>query len=383
MLGPGSTIGIVGGGQLGRMTALAARRMGYRIAILEPRAPCSAGAVAERHIAASYTDPEALAELARLSQVVTFEFENVSAGDLRALGSRVPVRPAPRILEICQDRIAEKTFLEQSGLPCAPWRPVRDRAGLDAAVEAIGAPAILKTARFGYDGKGQARIQEITTGALDAAWEATGGQPCVLEGFVDFTAEYSVIVARNPSGEIRTFPVGENIHRDGILDTTIAPARLAPDREAAAARLGHDLAEALQLEGLVAAELFLTRKGEWRVNELAPRPHNSGHHTFDACVTSQFEQHARAVCDAPLGDPALLSPAILINLLGDLWQAGEPAWAGLLRAHPNGKLHLYDKGEPRPGRKMGHFCLLGPNREALLDQAANVRERLGLPAMPA
>ncbi|MFA0782427.1 5-(carboxyamino)imidazole ribonucleotide synthase, partial [Fervidibacter sacchari] len=349
---PGSTIGIFGGGQLGRMTAIAAKRMGYRVIVLDPTPDCPAGQVADDEITAPYTDVTAAKELARQCAVVTAEFENVPADTLEAIEPIVPVRPASRILRIAQNRIAEKTFLAEHGFPVPNFRPVRSREDLLRAVSEIGCPAVLKTATGGYDGKGQVRIEHPDE--AEKAWERLGKVDCVLEEFVLLEREVSVIVARNLRGEEAVYPVAENTHSRHILDTSVMPARISPDLAKQAQELAQAIARELELIGLLCVEMFVAQDGRLLVNELAPRPHNSGHQTFDAAVTSQFEQLVRAICNLPLGSTELYRPAAIANLLGDLWEGGEPNWVKALEL-PEVKLHLYGKAEPRPGRKMGHL----------------------------
>jgi 5-(carboxyamino)imidazole ribonucleotide synthase len=337
------------------MTALAAARLGYRCHIFCPEPGCPASQVAATTTTAAYEDLDALAAFARSVDVVTFEFENIPAESVRVLSAHVPVRPSWKVLEIAQDRIAEKTFFNGLGIETAPWRAVGDLDSLVAAVAALGRPAVLKTTRFGYDGKGQVKIVEGTD--LAEAWASLGGAPAVLEGFVDFEREVSVIVARGPDGQAACFDVVENRHKDHILDVTIAPAPVSKALAEQAEALGLATAAALELVGLLAVELFVTRDGHLLANEMAPRPHNSGHWTMDACLTDQFEQFVRAVCGLPLGNPERHSDAVMTNLIGD--DAGR--WLELL-AEPGAHLHLYGKAEARPGRKMGHVNRLSPRR---------------------
>ena len=370
---PGSTIGIFGGGQLGRMTAIAAKRMGYRVIVLDPTPDCPAGQVADDEITAPYTDVTAAKELARQCAVVTAEFENVPADTLEAIEPIVPVRPASRILRIAQNRIAEKTFLAEHGFPVPNFRPVRSREDLLRAVSEIGCPAVLKTATGGYDGKGQVLIEHPDE--AEKAWERLGKVDCVLEEFVLLEREVSVIVARNLRGEEAVYPVAENTHSRHILDTSVMPARISPDLAKQAQELAQAIARELELIGLLCVEMFVAQDGRLLVNELAPRPHNSGHQTFDAAVTSQFEQLVRAICNLPLGSTELYRPAAIANLLGDLWEGGEPNWVKALEL-PEVKLHLYGKAEPRPGRKMGHLTATGETSDEALQKVIAARERL-------
>lgn len=352
-LPPGATIGIVGGGQLGRMTAIAAARFGYRAVVLAPEADCPAAAVAH-HIHAPYEEREALEALARTADVVTFEFENVSGAALELLASLVPVRPSPAVLRTSQDRVAEKSFLNGCGIATAPWRAISDRPALDAAVADLGLPAILKTTRLGYDGRGQAVLR--THADLDEAWGRLAPKPLILEGRVDFASEISVIVARGRGGVISTFDAAENRHRDGILRLSLAPARIPPALAAEADTLARRAAEALALEGLLAVEMFVDREGRLLANEIAPRPHNSGHWSIEACRESQFAMHVRAICGLPLPAPGRHADAAMRNLIGP---DGIAEWDRLL-ATEGAILHHYGKREARPGRKMGHVTHLFP-----------------------
>jgi len=350
-LPPGSTIGIVGGGQLGRMAALAAARLGYRVHVFTPEADSPAAQVAARTTQAAYDDRAALESFADAVDVVTFEFENIPADSVRLLADRVPVRPGWSVLEVAQDRIAEKTFFNRIGIATAPWRPVGSAAELDAALAAIGRPAVLKTARFGYDGKGQVKIGPGTDAA--GAWAALGlGEHApggaILEGFIAFEGEASVIVARGVDGAWQAFEPCWNTHRDHILHTTTIPAPIDSATAHAAIEIARRSAEALGVVGLLAVELFLTPDG-LLANEMAPRPHNSGHWTMDACLTDQFEQFVRAVCGLPLGSPERHSDVVMTNLIG----ADSDLWLDIL-SEPAARLHLYGKADSRPGRKMGH-----------------------------
>jgi 5-(carboxyamino)imidazole ribonucleotide synthase len=355
---PGATLGVLGGGQLGRMFALAARRMGYRVHTFSPEDDTPTGQVSDREVRGAYEDLDAVREFARAVDVITFEFENVPAATAEAAAELAPVRPAGAVLHTTQNRLREKHFLTAAGLPVVPFAPVRSEAELRAALAAVGTPAVLKTAGWGYDGKGQARI----AGAAEApaAWAALATGEAVLEAFVDFAAEVSVVAARGLDGAFVDYGLIENVHRRHILDVSVAPAPLAaaaPELAREAVGLARGVLEALSVVGVLCVELFVTAGGRLLINELAPRPHNSGHLTVDACVTSQFEQQLRAVCGLPLGATELLRPAAMANLLGDLWRDGEPDWAAAC-AFPEVKLHLYGKAQPRPGRKMGHLTAL-------------------------
>jgi len=370
---PGSTIGVLGSGQLGRMFAIAARRMGYRVHTLSPDDDTPTGQVADREVKAAYDDLDAVRDFARGVDVVTFEFENVSAAATTAAAGHAPVRPAGAVLHTTQHRLREKGFLAGSGFPVAPFVPVRSLPELQAALAEIGAPAVLKTAGWGYDGKGQVKIQDA--GGAAAAWEAIGGQEAVLEAFVDFDREVSVVAARGLDGSFAHFGVIENRHRNHILDVSTAPAGVPPEVEREAVEIARGILEALEVVGVLCVEMFLTRDGRLLVNELAPRPHNSGHLTFDACVTSQFEQQLRAICGLPLGSTEFLRPAAMANLLGDLWAGGEPDWAAAC-AIPDVKLHLYGKAAARPGRKMGHLTAMAATPEEAMRKVLAARQAL-------
>lgn len=367
---PGATIGVLGSGQLGRMFALAARRMGYRVHTFSPGDDTPMGQVADREAVGYYTDLDAVAEFASRVDVVTFEFENVPFEAAATAAEHVPVRPGGRVLHIAQHRQREKDFLAQAGFPTAPFEHVPDRDALDVAIARLGTPAVLKTAGFGYDGKGQAVIG--ASDEVEAAWQAIGAGEAVLEGFIDFDCEISVVAARGCDGAFSHFGVTENRHRDHILDVSIPDAVLDPAVVDQAVGIARGVLEALDVVGVLCVEFFLTRDGRLLINELAPRPHNSGHFSFDACVTSQFEQQLRAVCALPLGDTRRLRPSAMVNLLGDLWIDGMPDWMSAL-ADPQIKLHLYGKTEARPGRKMGHLVAFGDSGEEAAQRAISAR----------
>lgn len=357
MILPGATLGLLGGGQLGRMFTARARTMGYEVVVLDPDPLSPAGGIATRHLAAAYDDPGALDQLAGCAQAVTTEFENVPAAALAFLAARLRVRPQPATVAIAQDRIREKAFLRDAGIPTAPFHPILDADALEPAWESIGAPALLKTSRLGYDGKGQASVE--TREEARRAFAGFGGVPCVLERRMSLEGELSVVLARGADGALAAFPAGENVHSRGILDTTTVPARVPLSLADDARRIAATIATRLDYVGVLGVELFIAEGGRLFANEIAPRPHNSGHFTQDACDVSQFEQQVRTLCGLPLTEPQLLSPVCMINLLGDLWQGGDPNWAAAL-ALPGVKLHLYGKREARPGRKMGHLnCLAG------------------------
>jgi 5-(carboxyamino)imidazole ribonucleotide synthase len=369
---PGATLGILGGGQLGRMFTIAARTMGYKVMVLDPDAASPAGQMADVHLQADYTDPAALKQLGTACAAVTTEFENVPAASLIELASHCRVSPGAEAVAIVQDRSHEKSWLADNGFATAPFSLVSSEADLESALAATGTPALLKVSRFGYDGKGQARV-----GSLDearASFREFGGQPCVLEGFVKLEREVSVVLARDDAGRCALFPVAENRHDNGILDVSIVPARV-PDSLAQQARdTARTVADKLGYVGVMAVEFFVA-DGRLMINEIAPRPHNSGHFTLDACVTDQFEQQVRALAGLPLGDTRLLSPVVMVNILGDRWHNGGPHWDALL-AHPAIKLHLYGKQTARPGRKMGHFNVLDADLPKAMLLAARMRDVL-------
>ena len=370
---PGATIGVVGGGQLGRMFALVARRMGYRIVTYSPDADTPTGHVSDAEFVAAYDDRSALDRFARAADVVTVEFENIPAATLEFVAERVSVRPAAGVLHTTQHRLREKGFLSRAGFPVVPHARVASVEELRAALAKINSPCVLKTAGWGYDGKGQRRIDR----AEDApqAFAELGGGECVLEKFISFERELSVVAARSSSGEFAHFGVVENSHRNHILDYTIAPADVSPIVERRAIEIAEGVLRELSVVGVLCVEFFLTSTGELYVNELAPRPHNSGHWTIDACETSQFEQQLRAVCNLPLGGTRALRPAAMVNLLGDLWQHGEPRWAEACRL-PGVRLHLYGKQGALPGRKMGHLTALGATPADALRLALEARHNL-------
>ncbi|MCC5024105.1 MAG: 5-(carboxyamino)imidazole ribonucleotide synthase [Candidatus Synoicihabitans palmerolidicus] len=380
MIPPGSTLGVLGGGQLGRMLAHAATRMGYRLHVFEPAERCPAGEVASREYNANYKDIERLREFAQSCAAVTYEFENIPVEPLWEIEKLVPLRPHWEVLEICQNRMREKKWLRKNGVPHVPFAEVEVGDDLAKAIKRIGLPCVVKTADFGYDGKGQLKVTEAAD--VEQAVVAFARERAVVEKFIDFKCELSVIVARNPQGEIRTFPVAENIHTKHILDFSIVPARIPSAVADRAGELAINIAESMTLEGILAVELFYTDDGELMVNEMAPRTHNSGHWTLDGCVTSQFEQQVRAVAGLPLGDTGRLAPAsVMVDLLGDAWDwsdgqlVGSPAWGKLLE-DPQVKLHLYGKQEPRLGRKMGHFTVTDSSPDKALNHARQLKSRL-------
>ncbi len=378
MIVPGKAIGVLGGGQLGRMFAQAAQSMGYRVHIYEPSGDCPASAVADQLTSAPYDDPAALEAFAKSVDVVTYEFENIPAEPLKVIEGIVALHPAPGVLHICQNRWREKAWLEANGIAHAGYAEALE-GDIAAAAAHLGLPCVVKTADFGYDGKGQMKID--TAADLTLAAAIFRGRRCVVEQWVEFEREISVICARTASGETRAFPAAENIHTNHILDISIVPARIAASVEAKARELAVNIAETLGVVGLLAVEMFLGSDGRLIVNELAPRPHNSGHWSIDGGETSQFEQHVRAVCGLPLGPSEARNPTVMVNILGDAWTlregevSGRPDWTAIL-AEPAAKLHLYGKPVARPGRKMGHFTVQGTDVDAALRLARALKARL-------
>jgi 5-(carboxyamino)imidazole ribonucleotide synthase len=372
LLLPPATLGVVGGGQLGRMFVQAAQRMGYRTVVLTDDADSPAAQVSHEVLIGQDDDLRTLQRFAAMAEAATVEFENVSSPALRWLGSRMPTRPDWNAVRVSQNRLREKTFLTRHGLPTAPWHPVLSDAELAGAVSTIGAPMILKTASSGYDGKGQVRVDDPA--AAPAAWDTLGRVPCVAEGVVGFSCEVSVLVARGFDGHAETFPVGLNRHERHILDSTVMPAPVGPIASLEAREMARKVAGALGYVGVLCVEFFLTAEGSLMVNEIAPRPHNSGHLTIEAAHCSQFEQQVRALCGLPIGPTTLRSPAAaMVNLLGDLWEDGPPDWSESLRDDPGASLHLYGKGAAPIGRKMGHLTVLDPDPDAALSRALAAR----------
>jgi 5-(carboxyamino)imidazole ribonucleotide synthase len=373
MIFPDAMLGMLGGGQLGRMFTLAAHAMGYRVTVLDPDPLSPAGAIADVHLKAAYQDRDALHQLADTCSAVTTEFENIPADSLRWLEAHCVVRPASGAVAVTQDRIREKAFLLDAGCETAPYAVIESADDITQHAAADLFPGILKRARFGYDGKGQARVASRAEAV--AAFTGFGSEPCVLEKRMPLACEVSVVVTRGADGAAVCYPPAENRHVNGILDVSIVPARVSTDLAQRARQAAVGVAQQLDYHGVLAVEFFVLGDGRLLANEIAPRPHNSGHYTIDACAVSQFEQQVRAMCGLPLGDVRLLTPAVMVNLLGDVWRHGEPAWEALF-AEPAAKLHLYGKREARPGRKMGHFTVLGDSAEHALARALAVRERL-------
>lgn len=374
MILPGATLGILGGGQLGRMFAVAARTIGYEVVVLDPDHDCPAAQLADRHIHAAYTDHYALEQLIQECAAITTEFENVPAGSLNYLAGVRPVRPSGAVLAVTQDRIREKNFLQTNGFDTAPFVAVEQRAALWEALKQVATPALMKLSRDGYDGKGQRWVRNL--GEAEIAFDELGGKPCVLEACIAIQTEVSVVIARGIDGRVVAYPPSENCHREGILDVSIVPARISPEMRERVTQTAIRIAEMLNYRGVMAVEFFIAQDGRLLVNEIAPRPHNSGHYTVDACRTSQFEQQVRALCGLPLGDVTLFGPAVMVNLLGDLWRGDQaPPWDHVL-SHPRAKLHLYGKREARPGRKMGHYTYLGDSGEEALAEALAIQAAL-------
>ena len=375
-LPPGSRIGIIGGGQLGRLLALEARRLGYSTCVLDPDPRSPAAQVADEHLAGPLTDPAAVLALAQRVDVLTYEFENVNAGAVAAAEAVRPVHPSSRVLRVAQHRLREKEAVAGLGVAVPPFAAIRSAADLRAGLARTGLPAMLKTATSGYDGKGQAVVRTPEEAEAACADLLARCDTLILEAFVDFGLELSVVCARGADGQVACYAPGENRHSGGILDLTVAPARVSPQIAAQAQGIAAGIARGLDVVGLIAVEMFLTKDGRLLVNEIAPRPHNSGHHTLDACPTSQFEQLLRALCGLPLGATDLYAPVAMANLLGDLWPAGgEPEFASAL-AVPGVRLHLYGKAAARPGRKMGHLCALAESPAAAAERVLEARRRL-------
>lgn len=366
---PQQTIGILGGGQLGRMMALSAREMGLRVVVLEPAEDSPCGQVADHQIATGYEDREGIQKLAAISDVVTYEFENIDAVSANWLEENAYLPQGSRLLSVTQHRLKEKETLVKSGVPVAPYMPVSNTEMLQEALQHLGYPSVLKTCRGGYDGKGQVVIRQERDieKAVSLLEKETD---CVLEAWVEFEKEISVILTRSVSGEVKSFPIAENIHRDNILHKTIAPARITTETTEQAKLLAGSIATELKLVGTLAVEMFVAKDGSLYVNELAPRPHNSGHYTIEACETSQFDQHVRAVCNWPLGNTDLIKPAVMINLLGEHHETVLSEIGKLGEA----KLHLYGKREAKAKRKMGHITVLGDTIEEALEKAEKVSE---------
>jgi 5-(carboxyamino)imidazole ribonucleotide synthase len=376
---PGSLLAILGGGQLGRMTAMAARTMGYKVRVMDPEPACPASFVADQTIVGRWDDRRAARMLATGADVVTLEIEQIGVDALSEVARIAPLRPGVEPIRIIQDKTLQKTWLADEGFPVGAFRVVNSEAELHEAVAELGGRVFLKIGRGGYDGRGQARIgldAPATGESIAAAWKQIGGEPAVAEQALDLDYEISVMAARNPSGEVRSYPASRNHHENQILAWSVLPAGIPAELEAKAQSLAAAIIARLGLEGLLCLELFVTKQGDQLVNELAPRPHNSYHQSERGCVTSQFEQHVRAVCNLPLGDTALITPAAIVNLLGEVWLEGEPDFAAALAVH-GVRLHLYEKHTPRAGRKMGHLSAIGATAEEALERVLEAKRRLG------
>ena len=375
---PGSLIAILGGGQLGRMTAMAARTMGYRGRVMDPEAACPASFVADETIVGRWDDADAARRLAAGADVVTLEIEQIGVDALAEVAQLAPLRPGVEPIRIIQDKTLQKPWLADNGFPVGPFRVVRSESELQQAVAALGGNLYLKIGRGGYDGRGQARIGfdgSATDAEIAKAWNAIGARPAVAEQALDLECEISVMAARNPSGQVRSYPAARNHHENQILAWSVLPAGVPADLESRAEALASAIIAKLGIEGLLCVEMFVTRSGELLVNELAPRPHNSYHQSERGCVTSQFEQAVRAACNLPLGDTSLISPCAILNLLGDLWLNGEPNFPAAL-AVPGVRLHLYEKHTPRAGRKMGHLSSVGATAEEALERVLKAKQLL-------
>jgi 5-(carboxyamino)imidazole ribonucleotide synthase len=377
---PGGLIGILGGGQLGRMTAMAARTMGYRVRVMDPEAACPASFIADETIVGRWDDVDAARRLATGADAVTLEIEQIGVDALSEVARIAPLRPGVEPIRIIQDKTLQKVWLAEAGFPVGAFRVVRSEADLHEAVAALGGRVFLKIGRGGYDGRGQARIgldADATEEAIAAAWKCIGERPAVAEQALDLDYEISVMAARNPSGEVRSFPAARNHHENQILAWSVIPAGVPTELESKAETLAAAIIARLVIEGLLCVELFVTRQGELFVNELAPRPHNSYHQSERGCVTSQFEQLVRTTCNLPLGDTSLITPAAIVNLLGEVWlsESGEPNFPAAL-AVPGVRLHLYEKHTPRIGRKMGHLSATGASAEEALERVLEAKGRL-------
>ena len=375
---PGAMIGILGGGQLGRMTAMAARTMGYRVRVMDPEERCPASFVVDETIVGPWDDVDAAKRLARGAAAVTLEIEQIGIDALQEVAEVTPLRPGVEPVRIIQDKTLQKTWLAENGFPVGPFRVVRNEFELRMAVEALGGRVFLKVGRGGYDGRGQARIgmdAPLSPQSLADAWTAIGAKPSVAEQALNLECEISVMAARSPSGEVRSYPAARNHHENQILAWSVLPAGISPELESRAEKLAADIVAKLGIEGLLCAEMFVTKQGRLLVNELAPRPHNSYHQSERGCVTSQFEQLVRTTCNLPLGETSLITPAAIVNLLGDLWLITEPNFTAAL-AVPGVRLHLYEKRGAKKGRKMGHLSAIGGTAEEALERVLEAKKRL-------
>jgi len=375
IVAPGGTLAILGGGQLGRMMAMAARTMGYHVRVMDPEGKCPASFVADETIVGKWDDAAAAQRLATGADAVTLEIEQIGVDALARVAAIAPLRPGVEPIRIIQDKTLQKPWLAKHGFPVGAFRVVRNQAELHEAVAALGGNVFLKIGRGGYDGRGQVRIHSTDAEESEKAWNALGGRPCVAECALELDFEISVMAARNPASEVRSFLAARNHHENQILAWSVLPSGISPEMEERAERLAREISAGLGVEGLLCVEMFVAKSGELLVNELAPRPHNSYHQSERGCVTSQFEQAVRAALNLPLGDTSLISPCAIVNLLGDVWLAGEPNFAAAL-AVPGVRLHLYEKHTPRPGRKMGHLSSVGATAEEALDRVLEGKKRL-------
>ena len=375
IISPGGLIAILGGGQLGRMTAMAARTMGYRLRVMDPEAACSASFVADETIVGRWDDADAARHLASDADVVTLEIEQIGVDALAEVAQLAPLRPGVEPIRIIQDKTLQKPWLADNGFPVGPFRVVRSESELQEAIAALGGNVFLKIGRGGYDGRGQARISPADGADFGEMWRQLGARPAVAEQALDLECEISVMAARNPSGQVRSYPAARNHHENQILAWSVLPAGVSAELESRAEAAASAIIAKLGIEGLLCVEMFVTRSGELFINELAPRPHNSYHQSERGCVTSQFEQAVRAVCNLPLGDASLISPCAIVNLLGDLWLNGEPNFPAAL-AVPGVRLHLYEKPAPRAGRKMGHLSSVGATAEEALERVLKAKQLL-------
>lgn len=374
---PGATIGILGGGQLGRMTAMAARSLGYRVQVLDPDPSCPASFVVDSCFTASFDDAHAAANLARGSDVVTLEIEQISIASLEEAAQHAPVRPEASVLRIVQDRIRQKQWLQTGGFPIGEWYPTASASELGCAIEKFARDCFIKSTSGGYDGRSQVRLQpKSASTAADEIWKSLGSRPCVVERALPLESEISILVARRPQGEAVVYSPAVNHHEAQILDWSAIPASLSPELHSQASDLALQIAQQLQVVGLLVVEMFVLKNGKLLVNELAPRPHNSYHASERACVTSQFEQVVRAICDLPLGDANVIKPAAISNLLGDVWLGPKPPAFDRALAIPGVRLHLYEKSVPRPGRKMGHLSAIGDDLQQAVDRVIEARAAL-------
>ena len=373
---PGGLLAILGGGQLGRMMAMAARTMGYRVRVMDPEAACPASFVVDETVVGRWDDVDAAQRLATGADAVTLEIEQIGVDALAEVARIAPLRPGVEPIRIIQDKTLQKTWLAENGFPVGPFRVVRSEEELQQAVPALGGSVFLKVGRGGYDGRGQARIGSADGPDFREAWRKIGASDAVAEQALDLECEISVMAARNPAGEVRTFPAARNHHENQILAWSVLPSGVPQELEARAEELAAVMVAKLGIEGLLCIEFFVTRQGELLVNELAPRPHNSYHQSERGCVTSQFEQAVRAACNLPLGSTELISPCAIVNLLGDVWLNGEPDFPAAL-AVPGVRLHLYEKQTPRAGRKMGHLSATGATAEEALERVLEAKRRLG------